>query len=70
MLSLWPVEAFFSSFLKLSRLGLTNFYPKGIIKMAATDSSAVSSVSDRNRLSPQDRSRQLLTAVWHHSHAY
>ena len=26
----------------------------------------MSSVSDRNRLNPQDKSRQLLLAVWHH----
>ena len=35
-----------------------------------TESSAVSSVSDRNRLNLQDESRQLLAAVWHHSHPY
>ena len=35
-----------------------------------TDSSAVSSVSDRKGLNPQDRSRQSLAAVWHQSHTY
>ena len=30
-----------------------------------TDSNAVSSVSDRKRLNPQDRSRWSLAAVWH-----
>ena len=35
-----------------------------------TDSSAVSSVSDRNRLNPQDMSRQSLAAVWYPSHPY
>ena len=35
-----------------------------------TDSSAVSSVSDRKGLNPQDRSRQSLTAIWYQSHPY
>ena len=35
-----------------------------------TDSNAVSSVSDRKGLNPQDRSRQPLAAVWHQSHPY
>ena len=35
-----------------------------------TDSSAVSSVSDRNRLNPQDRSRQSLTAAWPVTHPF
>ena len=36
-----------------------------------TDTSAVSSSeSDRNRLNPQDRLRQLLVVVWHHLHPY
>ena len=33
-------------------------------------SSAVSSISDRKRLNPQDRPRQLFGAVWHHLHPY
>ena len=35
-----------------------------------TDSSAVSSISDRNRHNPQDRVRQSLAAIWHHTHPY
>ena len=35
-----------------------------------TDSSAVSSTSDKNRHSPQGRSRQLLAAVWHPMQPY
>ena len=35
-----------------------------------TNSSTVSSVSDRNKLNPQDKSRQSLVAVWYHSHSY
>ena len=35
-----------------------------------TDNSAVSSVSDRKGFNPQDRSRQLLAAVWHQSIPY
>ena len=35
-----------------------------------TESSAVSSVSDRKGLNPQDRLRQSSTAVWHQSHPY
>ena len=34
------------------------------------DSSAVSSVRDRNRLNPWDKSRQSLAAVLFHSHPY
>ena len=30
----------------------------------------VSSISDRNRHNPQDRPRQSLAAVWHHTHPY
>ena len=33
-----------------------------------TDSNDVLSVSDRNRLNPQDRLKQSLAAVWYHSH--
>ena len=35
-----------------------------------TDSNAVSSVSDREGLNAQDRSRQSLAAVWYQSHPY
>ena len=28
------------------------------------------SISDRNTLNPQDKSRQSLAAVWYHSHPY
>ena len=35
-----------------------------------TDSSAVSSVSDRKRLNSHDRLRHSFGAVWHHSHPY
>ena len=35
-----------------------------------TDSSGVSSVSDRNRLNSWDKSRQSLAAFWCHSHPY
>ena len=35
-----------------------------------TDSSAVSSVSDRKGLNPQHRLRQLFAALWHLSHPY
>ena len=35
-----------------------------------TDSSAVSSVSDRKGLNPLDRSTQSLATVWHQSHPY
>ena len=31
---------------------------------------AVSSVSDKNRLNPWDKSRQSLAVVWYHSHPY
>ena len=33
-------------------------------------SHAVCSVGDKNSLGPQDRPRQLLATVWHHTHPY
>ena len=35
-----------------------------------TGSSAVCSISDINRHSPQDRPRRSLAAVWYHMHPY
>ena len=35
-----------------------------------TDNSSVCPVSGANSHNPQDRLRQLLAAVWHHTHPY
>ena len=50
--------------------GVSRFPKVGYTFHWDTDSSAVSSVSDRNRLNQQDKLRQSLAAVWHHLHPY